>query len=59
MWAASDVGADPERLGLSGSPTKVLKVNYVVLGGTETKDVAASEEGVSSLIRELVDEYIL
>ena len=59
VWAASDVGADPERLGLAGSPTKVLKVNYVVLGGTEIRDVPASAEGVSALIRDLVDEYIL
>ncbi|MFH1085545.1 MAG: electron transfer flavoprotein subunit beta/FixA family protein [Chloroflexota bacterium] len=59
VWSADDVGADENRLGLAGSPTKVLKIDYVVLGGTETKEVPASPEGVSALIRELVEDYIL
>lgn len=59
MWTAADIDAEEERLGLAGSPTKVLKVNYVVLGGRESKAYRPDEEGVSELIRELVDEYIL
>jgi electron transfer flavoprotein beta subunit len=59
VWSAADVGAEEGRLGMAGSPTKVLKVDYVVLGGTETKEVAASQEGIASLIHELVEDYIL
>ncbi|MBM3188009.1 MAG: electron transfer flavoprotein subunit beta/FixA family protein [Chloroflexi bacterium] len=59
VWTADDIDAEEGRLGLAGSPTKVLKVDYVVLGGTETKAFDASQEGVSALIHELVSEYIL
>ena len=58
-WTADDIGAEDDRLGLSGSPTKVLKVDYVVLGGTASKDYQGDQEGVSALIHELVDDYIL
>jgi electron transfer flavoprotein beta subunit len=58
-WTAADVGADEERLGLSGSPTKVLKVDYVVLESGESKEIPGSAEGISALIQELVEDYIL
>jgi hypothetical protein len=59
VWSAADIGADPERLGLAGSPTQVYKVNFVVLEGTESKDVPPTREGIASLVDELVREYIV
>ena len=59
VWSGADVGADYDRVGLSGSPTKVLKVDFVVLGSSDSKEVEASAEGVSDLIHELVEDYIL
>nr|HID12467.1 electron transfer flavoprotein beta subunit/FixA family protein [Anaerolineae bacterium] len=59
VWTAADVGAAEENLGLGGSPTKVLKIDYVVLETSESKQVPASPEGVSALIRELVQDHIL
>jgi len=59
VWTADDVNADPEKLGLGGSPTQVYKVNFVVLGATETKEIPASQEGINALIQELVKEYIV
>jgi len=58
-WTADDVGADETRLGLSGSPTKVLKIDYVVLETADSKEVLGDEEGLSALIQELVQDYIL
>jgi electron transfer flavoprotein beta subunit len=58
-WTADDVGADEGRLGLSGSPTKVLKVDYVVLESSASKDIPPDAEGISTLIQELVEDYIL
>ena len=46
-------------MGLSGSPTKVLKVDYVTIEASESKEIPASPEGTSILVRELIDEYIL
>lgn len=59
VWSAADVGADYDRVGLSGSPTKVLKVDFVVLESSDTKEFEDSLSGASELMNELVQEYIL
>ena len=59
VWSAADVGADYDRVGLAGSPTKVLKVDYVVLEAGGSKEFDASSEGVSALVQELVQDYIV
>ena len=59
VWSAADVGADYSRVGLLGSPTKVLKVNYVVLEGAGSKEFSASPESISALMQELVQDYIV
>ena len=59
VWSGADVGADYSRVGLDGSPTKVLKVNYVVLEGDDSKEFEASQTGLSELVQELVKDYIL
>ena len=58
-WTAEDVGADTERIGLSGSPTKVKKIESVKLTGHEYKDIPPTKKGVRSLVHELVQEHIL
>ncbi len=59
VWNGADVGADEGKVGLNGSPTKVLKVDYVVLESSESREIEASPEGVSALMQELVQDYIL
>lgn len=59
VWSAADVDADESWLGLSGSPTQVYKVNFVMLGATEAKDISADEESIRAMIEELVQEYIV
>lgn len=59
VWSAADVGAEEERVGLAGSPTKVLKVEFVVLESAQSKTFAADEEGIQALMQELVREYVL
>jgi electron transfer flavoprotein beta subunit len=58
-WTAADLDADAGMLGLSGSPTKVLKVDFVVLEADKTQEIRADSEGVAALIRELVQDYTL
>ncbi len=55
-WGAEDIKADLSRIGISGSPTKVKKVENVVLAGRNLKMFAASDDGVRDLINELVEE---
>ncbi len=59
LWTAADIGADEGHLGLAGSPTKVLKVDYVVLTSSGSKEIAADNQGISGLVQELVADYIL
>lgn len=59
VWDGTDVGLDYDRVGLSGSPTKVLKVDFVVLDSKESKAFGADQEGTAALMQELVQEYVL
>ncbi len=59
VWTAADLEIDEAQLGLSGSPTQVYKVNYVVLESTESKEIPPTEEGIRELIQELIQEYIV
>ena len=50
---------DTSRLGLHGSPTKVHKIESVVLSGGEFSKINPSREGMSKLIDELLNDHIL
>lgn len=56
---ADDLDIDPERIGLNGSPTKVKKIDSVVLAGGELKLFESTNKAVRDLINELVEDYIL
>jgi len=58
-WNATDAGADLERVGLKGSPTKVKKIENVVLTATETKAIPSTEQGISELVHELIVDHTL
>ncbi len=55
-WGAEDIKADLGRIGISGSPTKVKKVENVVLAGRNLRMFDAAENGVRDLVHELVEE---
>ncbi|RMF09678.1 MAG: electron transfer flavoprotein beta subunit/FixA family protein [Candidatus Neomarinimicrobiota bacterium] len=55
-WSAADLDADPDSIGLRGSPTKVKKVISIVLAASETKDIPPTEEGIHDLITELIED---
>lgn len=57
-WSASDVGADEGRVGGAGSPTKVKKVESVVLTGRDFEEIPPTEEGIRGLVQELVADHV-
>jgi len=59
QWDLDFLGADLNWCGRSGSPTKVHRIQSVVLTAKESKDVAASEEGISTMIHELIEDKII
>jgi electron transfer flavoprotein beta subunit len=58
-WNLDDLGADPERCGAKGSPTKVKKIESVVLKTSELKMIDATEEGIRALVKDLATKHIL
>ena len=54
QWDLDHIGADLSRCGLAGSPTKVFRVQAIVLTKEGFTDIPPSEEGVRQLIHELV-----
>jgi electron transfer flavoprotein beta subunit len=58
-WNVEAIGADPVQCGLSGSPTKVKKIQSVVLTGCESRQIANSETEITNLMHELVSENII
>ena len=53
-----ELGLDPDRCGIKGSPTKVHKVDSVVLGGGNHIKVEPTREGLEKLIDQLLADHI-
>lgn len=59
QWNLDDLQADLAWCGRSGSPTKVHRIQSVVLAAKESKDIAATDEGVAGMIHELIQDKII
>lgn len=59
ILSADDLRVDESRIGLTGSPTKVKKIDRVVLTGGELKLFENTDRSLQTMINELVDDYIL
>ncbi len=57
--SCADVGCEPGRCGFAGSPTNVNKIVSVVLAGGDFKEVEPTDEGVGSLVAELVADHTI
>jgi electron transfer flavoprotein beta subunit len=59
QWDLDAIGADLTWCGRSGSPTKVHRIQSVVLAAKESKDIPATDEGVAGMIHELIQDKII
>jgi electron transfer flavoprotein beta subunit len=55
----NDIKSDPEQLGLLGSPTKVKKIDNVVLQAKDAKVLTAADEGINELMKELIESHVI
>jgi electron transfer flavoprotein beta subunit len=55
----SDIKSDPEQLGLLGSPTKVKKIDNVVLQAKDAKVLTAADDGINELMKELIESHVI
>lgn len=58
-WTVQDIEVDMNELGLTGSPTKVKKVENVVLQSKGAKVITSSDEDMDQLMRELIENHTI
>jgi electron transfer flavoprotein beta subunit len=58
-WSAAHVDADVKQCGLSGSPTKVKKIENVVFQAKESKTMDASDAQIEALMIELIANHTI
>jgi len=56
---ADDLDIEPDRIGMKGSPTKVKKIDRVVLAGGILKLFENTDQSLQDMIHELVEDYII
>jgi electron transfer flavoprotein beta subunit len=57
LWDIPAINADPVQCGLSGSPTKVKKIDSVVLTAADIRYIDPSEAGVAELMHGLIADH--
>jgi electron transfer flavoprotein beta subunit len=57
LWDIAAINADPVQCGLSGSPTKVKKIDSVVLTAADIKYIEPTDAGVTELIHGLIADH--
>jgi electron transfer flavoprotein beta subunit len=55
----NEIKSEPIQLGLSGSPTKVKKIENVVLQAKDAKVLTPADEGINDLMRELIESHVI
>ena len=59
VGGAAGVGAEDDRVGLSGTPTKVKRIENVVLTAKESVNVEPTDENLDALVKELISSHII
>ncbi|MGI5832336.1 MAG: electron transfer flavoprotein subunit beta/FixA family protein [Thermoguttaceae bacterium] len=59
QWGLDDINADLNRCGFAGSPTKVHRIQSIVLKKEGSVSVEPTEGGIRGLVRELIDDRTL
>ncbi|MBN1554847.1 MAG: electron transfer flavoprotein subunit beta/FixA family protein [Phycisphaerae bacterium] len=58
-WNLDDIEADLNWCGMSGSPTKVHRIQSVVLTGGEYHEIDPSDDGIGQFVGELIQEHTI
>jgi electron transfer flavoprotein beta subunit len=58
-WSVADVNADVAQCGLSGSPTKVKKIENVVFMAKESRTLEATDNAIDELMKELINNHTI
>ncbi len=59
-WGVADIEADPNQIGMKGSPTKVKTVVNVVFQAKESKTIEGGDDAqLEALVQELIADHII
>ena len=58
-WSTAEIEVDEAALGLSGSPTKVKKIENVVFKAKESKILSSSDIEIDELMKELIENHTI
>jgi electron transfer flavoprotein beta subunit len=58
-WSVNDIETNVDQLGLSGSPTKVKKIENIVFQAKESRRIAPDDDGINAFMKELIDNHTL
>ena len=59
QWDLDDLAADLQWCGISGSPTKVHRIQSIVLTKEGHKEIPPTEQGIRDLVHELIIDHTL
>ncbi len=59
QWNLDDIQADLSWCGSAGSPTKVHRIQSIVLAGGDYKEFPPSEAGVAQMMSELIEDHTI
>jgi len=58
-WSVNEIETDPVQLGLTGSPTKVKKIENVVLQAKDSRMISTADESIEELMVELIANHTI
>lgn len=58
-WGFAEIGGDEKCYGSSGSPTKVKKIENIILQAKESKTLTSSDSDIESLVKELIVSHTI
>lgn len=58
-WSVEDIKADLDKIGLTGSPTKVKSVESIVLTAKESKILSGNDGEIEMMIKELIEKHTI
>ena len=58
-WNLDDINADLEWCGRDGSPTKVNRIQSVILTASEFKNIEPTDQGILQMVHELIEDHTI
>ena len=58
-WGFAEIGGDEKSYGLAGSPTKVKKIENIILQAKESRTLTDSDADIEGLVKELISSHTI